>query len=50
MKEVLDILVWLGFIVILTMFIVGFNKQQIQKHEDKLDERQKKNNDKTIVD
>ena len=43
MKEVLDIFVWIAFIVLLGIFIIGFNKQQIQKHKDKLDELEIKN-------
>lgn len=43
MKEFLDFIVWIAFIVLLAIFIIGFNKQQIQKHKDKLDELEKKN-------
>lgn len=49
MKEILDIVVWVLFIALLAMFIIGFNKQQIDKHKQKLDELEK-NNDKTITD
>lgn len=43
MKEILDIFVWIAFIILLAIFIIGFNKQQIQKHKDKIDELEKKN-------
>lgn len=55
MKEILDVIVLLLFVFFVAAFIIGFNKQQIQKHKNKLDEiennRQKDtDNDKTTAD
>jgi arginine exporter protein ArgO len=40
MKEILDIIVWGGFIFILFIYLRGMNETQVQKHKDKLDESQ----------
>jgi preprotein translocase subunit YajC len=52
MKEIIDTIVFILFIIILAFFIAGFNRQQVKKHQDKLDEieRRKKENDKTVID
>jgi len=42
MKEILDILVWAGFIFVLFIFIRGMNETQVQKHKDKLEQAEKK--------
>ncbi|XPV70267.1 MAG: hypothetical protein ACNI25_06750 [Halarcobacter sp.] len=42
MKEILDVIVLVLFVFMIFMFIKGFNKQQIQKHIDKMDEIEKK--------
>jgi preprotein translocase subunit YajC len=44
MKEILDFIVIVIFVFFVASFIIGFNKQQIQKHKDKLDEIQKQKN------
>lgn len=44
MKEILDVIVVIVFVFFVASFIIGFNKQQIQKHKDKLDEIQKQKN------
>lgn len=44
MKEILDVIVLVLFVFFVASFIIGFNKQQIQKHKDKLDEIQKQKN------
>jgi hypothetical protein len=44
MKEALDIAVWIGFGFILFIFLRGMNETQVQKHKDKLEEFEKKNN------
>ena len=44
MKEVLDVIVWGGFIYLLFVFLRGMNETQVKKHQDKLDEIEKKNN------
>ncbi|MEA3290161.1 MAG: hypothetical protein U9Q04_08275 [Campylobacterota bacterium] len=37
MKEILDIIVWGGFIFILFIFIRGMNETQVEKHKQKLE-------------
>jgi len=46
LKEVLDVIVWGGFIFLLFVFLRGMNDTQVKKHQDKLDEIEKKNNQK----
>lgn len=41
MKEIINILVWAGFIYILFIFLRGMNETQVQKHKDKLEEAEK---------
>ncbi|MEA3498487.1 MAG: hypothetical protein U9R16_05445 [Campylobacterota bacterium] len=50
MKEILDIIVWGGFIFILFIFLRGMNDTQVQKHKEKLEkvEENKKNKDKKV--
>ncbi|MGB5867977.1 MAG: hypothetical protein WBG69_08925 [Arcobacteraceae bacterium] len=43
MKEVLDVIVWGGFIYLLFVFLRGMNETQVKKHQDKLEEIEKKN-------
>jgi hypothetical protein len=45
MKDILDILVWIGFIYILFILLRGMNETQTQKNLDKLEaiEKRKKN-------
>lgn len=50
MKEILDVVVLLLFVFFVAAFIIGFNKQQIQKHKDKLDELEKNNRQKKDTD
>lgn len=40
MKEILDVIVWGGFIFILFIYLRGMNETQVQKHKDKLDKSQ----------
>lgn len=42
MKEILDIVVIIIFVIIVFGFIRGFNKQQVEKHNKKLDEIEKR--------
>lgn len=44
MKEILDTIVWIGFGFLLFVFLRGFNAQQVQKHKDKLEEIDKRQN------
>ena len=45
MKEILDVVIWIGFAFLLFVFLRGFNEQQVQKHKDKLEEATKKRNE-----
>jgi preprotein translocase subunit YajC len=47
MKEILDVIVIVVFVFFVASFIIGFNKQQIQKHKDKLNEIEKQKNKET---
>jgi len=42
MKEILDVVVLAGFAFLLFVFLRGFNEQQVKKHQDKLEEIEKK--------
>jgi len=44
MKEVFDIIVWVGLAYILFIFLRGMNETQVKKHQDKLEEIEKKKN------
>ena len=37
MKEILDVIVWGGFIFLLFIFLRGMNETQVQKHVDMLE-------------
>lgn len=38
MKEIIDVIVLILFVFMVAMFIINFNRQQIKKYTDKLDE------------
>lgn len=42
MKEILDIVVVVIFVFFVAAFIIGFNKQQVKKHQQRLKELEKK--------
>ncbi|WP_198306259.1 hypothetical protein [Arcobacter vandammei] len=44
MKEILDTVVVILFVFMVAMFIINFNRQQIKKHTDKLEEIEKNQN------
>ncbi|AXK48692.1 hypothetical protein [Aliarcobacter trophiarum] len=46
MKEILDFIVLALFVFMVAMFIINFNRQQIKKHTDKLEEIEKIKNQK----
>lgn len=46
MKDILDVIVVALFAFMVFMFIRGFNKQQIKKHTDRLEENEKRMNSK----
>lgn len=48
MKDILDVVVVIMFVIMVFGFIRGFNKQQVEKHQKKLEEiekREKEQND-----
>lgn len=45
MKDTLDIVIIVMFVIIVFGFIRGFNKQQVNKHVKKLEEREDKKNE-----
>ncbi|NVJ52651.1 MAG: hypothetical protein HWD90_03070 [Campylobacteraceae bacterium] len=47
MKEILDFIVLALFVFFVFMFIKGFNKQQIEKHKNKIDPDKSKVDKKT---
>ena len=44
MKEILDTVILIMFVIMVAMFIINFNRQQIKKHTDKIEENEKINN------
>lgn len=42
MKEILDVIVLIGFVFLLFVFLRGFNEQQVKKHEDRLAKSEQK--------
>ncbi len=50
MKDILDIVVTILFVFMVFMFIRGFNKQQIKKHTDRLEEIEKRKEKKRKID
>jgi len=45
MKEILDVVIWVGFAFLLFVFLRGFNEQQVKKHQDKIKEVEKRTNE-----
>ena len=41
MKEILDTVILIMFVIMVAMFIINFNRQQIKKHTDKIEENEK---------
>jgi len=41
--EIINVIVWAGFIYLLFVFLRGMNETQVKKHQDKLEEIEKKN-------
>ncbi|QKJ27125.1 hypothetical protein [Aliarcobacter cibarius] len=46
MKEIIDTIVVILFVFMVAMFIINFNRQQIKKHTDKLEDIENQNKDK----
>ena len=40
MKDILDAVILIMFVIMVAMFIINFNRQQIKKYTDKLDENE----------
>lgn len=47
MADVINVIVWGGMAFLLFVFLRGMNETQVKKHQDKLDEIEKQNQDKT---
>ncbi len=41
MKDILDTIILIMFVIMVAMFIINFNRQQIKKHTDKIEENEK---------
>ncbi|WP_164707189.1 MULTISPECIES: hypothetical protein [Arcobacteraceae] len=50
MKDILDTVILIMFIIMVAMFIINFNRQQIKKHTDKVEENEKRNKQKETID
>ncbi|BAK73436.1 MAG: hypothetical protein AB7S49_09410 [Arcobacter sp.] len=46
MKDILDTIILIMFVIMVALFIINFNRQQIKKHTDKIEENEKINNSK----
>jgi preprotein translocase subunit YajC len=46
LKEIIDAIVVVLFVFMVAMFIINFNRQQIKKHTDRLEDRENQNKDK----
>ncbi len=40
MKDILDTVILIMFVIMVAMFIINFNRQQIKKYTDKLEENE----------
>ena len=49
MKDILDTIILVMFVIMVAMFIINFNRQQIKKHTDKVEENERKNSTKDII-
>lgn len=50
MKDILDFIILIMFIIMVALFIINFNRQQIDKYTKKLDDNEKNNTNKEKVD
>ena len=50
MKEILDTVILIMFVIMVAMFIINFNRQQIKKYTDKIEEIENKNSNKDKID
>ena len=49
MKDILDTIILIMFVIMVAMFIINFNRQQIKKHTDKVEENERKNSTKDTI-
>ncbi len=49
MKEILDTIILIMFVIMVAMFIINFNRQQIKKYTDKIEENENKNSNKDKI-
>ena len=50
MKDILDTVILIMFVIMVAMFIINFNRQQIKKHTDKIEENENNNSNKDKID
>lgn len=50
MKDILDTIILIMFVIMVALFIINFNRQQIKKHTDKIEENEKKTSPKDTTD
>jgi len=43
-KDILDVIVWIGMIYILFVFLRGMNETQMKKHDERIKENQERQN------
>lgn len=49
MKDILDIIIAIFFVLILAVFIIGFNRQMMDKHKKRLEKNEEENKNKDNV-
>lgn len=50
MKDILDTVILIMFVIMVAMFIINFNRQQIKKHTDKVEKNEKRAKMKDTID
>jgi len=49
-KDILDTIILIMFVIMVALFIINFNRQQIKKYTDKIEENQNNNSNKDKID
>jgi len=49
-KDILDTIILIMFVIMVALFIINFNRQQIKKHTDKVEKNKKKTQEKGNID
>lgn len=44
MKDILDVIILVMFVIMVALFIINFNRQQIDKYKDKIEPKDSKDN------